>query len=197
MKVIGVTGGTGTGKTTAMNTLKKFGVFCLDADVVYHELLKTCEPMVQELYENYPDAVKDGELDRKVLGEIVFNDKVKLAQLNKVTHKYIGDEIEKQLAKAKKDGFKFAAIDGVEIIESGIADMCDTLVAITAPIKERIMRIMDREGISLGYAAMRIASQKPDTYYAEKCDIVIHNDFSDAESFENHCTDIFKNLLGV
>ena len=197
MRIIGLTGGTGTGKTTAMNVLKRLGVLCIDADQVYHDLLRTCRPMIEEIEETFPGVVKDGVLDRKALGEIVFNDRSKLSALNLVTHKYIGDEIREMIGKAEEDGVKIVAIDAVEIIESGLSSMCEKIIAVTAPIKERIVRIMGREGISMGYAAMRIAAQKPDTYYAERCDIVLHNDFPSAEAFENHCTDIFKTMLGV
>ena len=197
MKIIGLTGGTGTGKTTAMNVLKRFGAMCIDADQVYHEMLRTSQPMIDEIEATFPGVMKDGELDRKALGEIVFNDKSKLSALNLITHKYICDEIRKMISEAEREGVKVVAIDAVEIIESGLSEICDKMIAVTAPIKERIVRIMSREGISMGYAAMRIAAQKPDTYYAERCDIVLHNDFPSAEAFEDYCTEIFKTMLGV
>lgn len=197
MKIIGLTGGTGTGKTTAMNVLKKFGALCIDADQVYHDMLRTSQPMIDEIEEMFPSVMKDGKLDRKALGEIVFNDKSKLSALNLITHKYICEEIRKMITDAEKEGVQIVAIDAVEIIESGLSAICDKMIAVTAPIKERIVRIMGREGISMGYAAMRIAAQKPDTYYAERCDIVLHNDFPSAEAFEDYCTEIFKTMLGV
>ena len=151
--------------------------------------------MIYEIESAFPGVVIDGVLDRKRLGEIVFNDRERLKYLNKITHKYIGEEVKKLLKENEEKGVKFSAIDGVEIIESGYADMCDILIAVNAPVKLRITRIMSREGVSMGYAAMRIGAQKSDKYYEDNCDITIWNDFPTAEEFEKHCLDIFKKIM--
>ena len=197
MKIFGITGGTGTGKTTAMKAFQQLGGIAIDADVVYHKLLEESKEMIAEIEGTFPGVVEGGVLDRKKLGEIVFNDKEKLTVLNKITHKYIGEEIKRMVKSAQEDGAEFLAIDGVEIIESGYADMCDTLIAVNAPLKSRITRIMSREGISMGYAAMRIAAQKPDSYYEQHCDVTLWNDFKTGAEFEEHCLGVFRNLMGV
>lgn len=193
MKIIGLTGGTGTGKTTALNVLKKLGGVCIDADEVYHDLLLNCEEMINEIKSAFPALDAEGPLDRKKLGEIVFNDGGELKKLNEITHKYVCRRIMEIIEKNSQA--PFAAIDAVELVESGAGEMCDTIVAIIAPVSMRIDRIMSREGISMGYATMRIAAQKSDKYYQENCDIVIRNDYNDRESFEKKCFEIFEKIL--
>ena len=193
MKIIGLTGGTGTGKTTALNVLKKLGGVCIDADEVYHDLLLNCEEMINEIKSAFPALDAEGPLDRKKLGEIVFSDSGELKKLNAITHKYVCRRIMEIIEKNSQA--PFAAIDAVELVESGAGEMCDTIVAIIAPVSMRIDRIMSREGISMGYATMRIAAQKSDKYYEENCDIVIRNDYNDRESFEKKCFEIFEKIL--
>lgn len=193
MKIIGLTGGTGTGKTTALNVLKKLGGVCIDADEVYHDLLLNCDDMINEIKSAFPALNSQGPLDRKKLGEIVFNDEIELKTLNAITHKYVCRRIMEILSENSQA--PFAAIDAVELVESGAGQLCDTIVAIIAPISLRIDRIMSREGISMGYATMRIAAQKSDKYYEENCDIVIRNDYNDRESFEKKCFEIFEKIL--
>ena len=151
--------------------------------------------MIKEIDGVFPGVVENGSLNRKKLGEIVFNDKSKLLALNKVTHKYICGEIDRIIEKEKRRNSKYLAIDAIELIESGVSQLCDIVIAVTAPIKMRIARIMAREGISMAYAAMRISAQKPDTYYNEHCDKVICNDFDDREKFKEFCINMFKNIL--
>jgi len=195
MKIFGFTGGTGTGKTTAMSVFNEMGGVSIDADVVYHDLLKTSKEMVTEISDAFPGVFENGELNRQMLGEIVFNDKQRLAALNKITHKYVTDKVNELLKEYEAQGVKYAAVDGVEIIESGIAPLCSKMIAVTAPLPDRLIRIMGREGISMNYAALRIAAQKPDTYYKEHCDVVIMNDFKSIDEFKAHVREIFKELF--
>ena len=82
MKIIGLTGTTGSGKTTALQVLEQMGACIIDCDAVYHDLLQTCEPMLQEILEEFPDCAPAGQFDRKALGRIVFADPAKLQKLN-------------------------------------------------------------------------------------------------------------------
>lgn len=196
MKIIGITGGTGTGKTTALEAFCELGGVGIDADAVYHGLIETNTDMTDEIESAFPGVINDNKLDRKKLGEIVFNDKSKLAVLNSITHKYVMEAIEAKIKELESDGIKYVAIDAVELIEGGLSTACEKVIAVTAPVKERIVRIMGREGISMGYAAMRIAAQKPDSYYEKECDMTLMNDFSSAQDFKEYCIDTFRNILG-
>ena len=196
MKVFGLTGGTGTGKTTAVGVVEKLGGYAIDTDAVYHDLLVSSKSMVSEIDASFPGVVTDGVLDRKALGAIVFDDEEKLLLLNKITHKFVTDKVAELLSEAEKKGYPFAAVDGVAILETPIAAMCDRTIAVTAPYEDRLDRIMKRESIGREYAALRLSAQKPDSYYEEKCDIVLRNDYSDRADFEKLCTEVFTELIG-
>lgn len=175
MTVYGLTGGSGSGKTTVLEYLTGRGALGLDCDAIYHELLQTSVPMLSELRENYPDAFTGGTLDRKALGKIVFRDAEALKKLNEITHRYVIEEVRRRLRQYAADGGKSAVIDAVALIESGLDRLCDLTVGVTADADVRVARIMTREGISEEYAHSRIAAQKDDAYFASNCGAVIRN----------------------
>lgn len=120
MTVIGITGGTGCGKTTALRELKKRGALIIDCDALYHELLESDEPMITELKTNFPGAVVDGVLDRKSLGRIVFSDSAALLRLNAITHRHVDSALTALLRQHAMAGGSLAAIDAIELISSGV-----------------------------------------------------------------------------
>ena len=162
MKVIGITGPTGAGKTTALNALVSLGGRIIDADAVYHTLTRTSQPMRQELEARFgPVYTPQGELDRKKLGAVVFQDPQALADLNAITHRYVGQAVAQQVAEAEADGVPVVGIDAIGLLESSLVNHCHRTVAVTAPEELRVKRIMAREGISEEYARLRVAAQKP------------------------------------
>ena len=199
MKVIGITGPTGAGKTTALNALDALGGRIVDCDAVYHDLLVHCEPMRAELRRRYGDDVfaSDGMLDRKALGAIVFEDKQALDDLNKITHKYVGLAVDEVIDAARTDGIPAVAVDAIALIESGISDRCTCTVAVTAPDEIRVRRIMAREGITEEYARLRIRAQKKEDWFREHCDYVLVNDCADAEEFEAKARTLFEDILNM
>jgi len=197
MKVIGITGPTGAGKTTALNVLDDLGGRIVDCDAVYHDLLIHSEPMRDELRQRYGDEVfgSDGMLNRKALGAIVFEDKQALDDLNKITHKYVGLAVDEVIDAARQDGVPAVAIDAIALIESGISDRCTCTVAVTAPDEVRVRRIMKREGITEEYARLRISAQKKEEWFREHCDYVLVNDCASAEEFEAKARALFEEIL--
>lgn len=191
MKVIGITGTTGSGKTTALQVLQKLGAAVYDCDEVYHELLHTDEHLLQLIENTFPGVVKEGILDRKALGGIVFNDPVALMTLNGITHGCVCEEVVRRIQNCGKP---FAAVDAIALFESGFSEMCDYTVAITAPEDVRVRRLMEREGISEDYARLRISAQKDAEFFEQVCDFRIANDKSKPE-FEAECEKLFRKLL--
>lgn len=185
--IIGITGGTGCGKTTALDAIRDLGGMVLDCDAIYHELLQTDTQLLSAIESRFPGTVENGELQRKKLGSIVFGNSEALQDLNRITHAAVVKEVKRKLA-----GFSgLAAIDAIALFESGLNDLCAHTVAITAPIEQRIPRLMVRDGISEDYAKSRIAAQKSETYYREKCDSILVND-SDKSSFYQKCLAFFR-----
>lgn len=194
MTIIGVTGGTGCGKTTALNAFSERGALVLDCDAVYHELLETDENLLADIEARFPGVVELGRLERKRLGAIVFQDAAALQDLNAITHRYISDALQKRLADFARSGGRAAAIDAVALIESGLGNLCDTIIGVTAPRDVRIRRIMAREGISESYAAARVDAQQTDEWYAEHCDQILENTGTLAE-FEAKCRTLSMEVI--
>ncbi len=194
LTLVGITGGTGCGKTTALNVLESMGALIVDADEVYHFLCAESAEMREELTERFGDVYTDGKLDRKALGAIVFSDPEALKDLNRITHKYVSDEIQRRLELHALGGGKLAAIDAIALLEGRFAKRTAFNVAITAPTEARVQRLLMREGISEEYARSRIAAQRPNEYFEENCDYTLCNDGSRAE-FENVCNIFFMEVL--
>lgn len=198
MKRIGITGPTGAGKTTVLKALESLGVGILDADAVYYDLLSGSDGMKKQLRERFGDGILDnnGAIDRKKLGSIVFADSAAFLDLNRITHKYVGEELGRREALAAAAGLKAVAIDAIALIESGLGKSCDAVVCVLAPAEVRIRRIMARDGIPEEYARSRVEAQKPDSFYRENSDLVLENDGSvSPEVFAARALECLKQIL--
>ena len=194
MKIIGITGGTGCGKTTALNELERRGALLIDCDAVYHRMLETDRPMLDEIEKYFPGAVIDGKLDRKALGAVVFTDEEALRDLNIITHRHINLEIRRILREHAMNGGTLAAIDAIELFSSGLAKRCTATIGVIADREVRIDRIMRRDGISREYAMMRVNAQRPNEYFIQNCSRVLENNGSQEEFIEK-CRKIFEEVL--
>ena len=180
--IIGITGGTGCGKTTLLNEIRKLGGLVLDCDAIYQELLQTDKAMLSAIETRFPGVVKDGILDRKKLGSIVFADPDALLDLNAITHAAVKAEVLRQLEGKPA----LAAIDAIGLFEGGLAELCDATVAVTAPLEDRIRRLMQRDGISKEYARSRIDAQHDESWFRQRCDYVLENSGS-IDAFATKC----------
>jgi len=187
--ILGITGGTGCGKTTLLKQIQEQGGLVLDCDWIYHELLKTDTSLLAAIEKRFPGTVVGGELQRKKLGGIVFADPKALADLNAITHKAVKQDILRRL----KDKPKLAAIDAIALHEGGLAELCDVTVAITAPTEDRVRRLMNREGISESYARKRIEAQHDNAWFAEKCGYVLEND-GGLDAFATKCIAFLREI---
>lgn len=196
MTIIGITGPTGAGKTTALNELVKLGGCIYDADAVYHDLLRNNTELRRELEDRFGSLTDEqGKFQRKKLGAIVFADPAALADLNAISHRYVVAAIQEQLNKAQKQGIPCAAIDAIALFESGLDKLCQATVAITAPPEIRVRRIMEREGISEEYARSRVAAQNSDEFFTSRCGYNLINDCAAAEEFATRAKALFESIL--
>ena len=180
--IIGITGGSGCGKTTMLDVIREKGGLVLDCDAIYHRLLQEDIALLAAIEARFPGVVEGGQLQRKKLGNIVFSDANALSNLNKITHSAVKSEVQRQLARHQG----LAAIDAIGLFEGGLAPLCDTTVAITAPAEMRVQRLMAREGISREYASKRIAAQRPQAEFEAMCHHTLEND-SDICAFRAKC----------
>ena len=187
--IIGITGGSGCGKTTLLNLVRDQGGLVLDCDAIYHSLLQTDRDMLAAIDSRFPGTVEDGILQRKKLGAIVFADAAALQDLNRITHACVKAEILRQL-EAKP---KLAAIDAIGLFEGDLADLCQVTVAVTAPVEARVKRLMARDGITEEYARSRIAAQHDEDWFRTKCDFVLENS-GDIDAFATKCLAFFRHI---
>ena len=188
--IFGITGGTGCGKTTALQAIRELGGIIRDCDAVYHVQLLTAKKMLNAIEARFPGTVTHGQLDRKKLGPIVFSDEQALQDLNAITHKAVKEKVIHIIGINRE----LAAIDAIELFDGGLADLCDVTVAITAPVQDRIQRLLERDGISYEHAALRIRAQKPESYFREKCDHVLENNGTQ-EEFQEKCLAFFRQFI--
>ncbi len=189
--ILGITGGTGCGKTTLLKLIQEAGGVVLDCDAIYHDLLKTDGQLLAAIEARFPGTVEEGTLQRKKLGELVFSHPDALADLNRITHRAVDAEVARRLAEDPP----LAAIDAIALMESGMDKRCDVTVAVTAPLEARVERIMARDAISREYALARIQAQKPDGYFSEKCGYTLVNDGT-PQAFREKCL-AFLQQIGI
>ena len=187
--IIGITGGTGCGKTTLLNLIQQQGGLVLDCDAIYHQLLRADPRLLEAIECRFPGTVKDGALQRKELGSIVFADAQALLDLNRITHSAVRREVLSALNKKPT----LAAIDAIGLFEGDLAQLCQVTVAITAPEQERIRRLIARDGITEEYARSRIAAQHSDAWFRERCSHTLANDGT-AEEFRQKCLAFLADL---
>ena len=128
-------------------------------------------------------------MQRKRLGAIVFSDEAALQDLNAITHSAIKAEVIRRLESKPE----LAAIDAIALMESGLAELCDVTVAVTAPTEDRVRRLMVRDGISEEYARNRIAAQHEEVWFREKCDYILENS-GNFDAFATKCLAFFRQL---
>lgn len=187
MKIIGLTGGTGSGKGFVSERLKARKAYVIDADAVAHEIIEKGRPAYKEIVDYFGNEILDenGNIFRRKLGNIVFSDKDKLAFLNSCTHKYINMEIMRIIEEVKPQTNVYSAIiiDAPLLAEAGLVDICDDIWVVYADSEVRVKRIMERDSISEEQARNRIASQRSWEEYKELGAVIIDNS-SDDENVE-------------
>lgn len=198
MKIIGLCGGSGSGKTTASDIFASFGAAVIDTDLVWHELCRPGSDCVRELADEFGHDIIDcdGGLDRQALGAIVFADSIKRARLNTISHARIKDETVRRLRMFESNGYDAAVVDAPLLFESGFDRLCSVTVGVVADRETRIARIIARDGIDKARAEARIAAQITDEELRRRCDYIIVNDGGKDALYER-VESLYKQIVGV
>lgn len=181
MKIIGVTGGIGSGKSTVAHILQDLGAKVIDADRVARKVTRKGEPALDELVQYFGSEIlsSTGELDRQRLAEIAFSSLENVEKLNAITHPHILRKINSEIEKIKLKGNCETIVLDVPIpVREGFLDIADEVWTVTADKEVRIKRVMERSNLSYEEALNRINAQKSDEEYIRLADKVINNNGS-------------------
>ena len=177
MIVLGITGGSGSGKSYVSKCFMEHGGKWIDADAVYHKLLLESSVMRRAILTHFPEASdSQGNINRKKLASMVFTNDKALMELNTITHPFVIQVIEDRIAENYRCNYGFTIIDAIALFESGLSQLCDITVGVIASPQCRLKRIMARDGLDQLRASARINAQQKDEYYKKKCDYIIYNE---------------------
>jgi dephospho-CoA kinase len=195
--LVGVTGGMGCGQTTVTKILKKCGAKVIIADLEARRILFHNKELKQELKKNFGANIffKNGTLNRKLLGRLVFSDASKTYRLNRLVHPFIISRIIDLIAEARETGkYKLIVVDAPLIYESTMENLFDVIIVVAAKLKSRIERIKKRDQLSDREIFDRFNSQLPLEDKIKWADYVVHNN-GDLNILEQKTIRIYKKLL--
>jgi len=174
MKVIGITGGIGSGKSTVAKFLAEMGAVILDADRLGHEVLRDSD-VWQQVVTVFGKGIiaADGSIDRRKLGEIVFNDAAARDKLNRITHPRIGEMTRSRLEEYRRQGIKAVVLEIPLLVEAGGTNLVDEVWVTVAPEAVVISRLRGRNGLSEAESRARIQSQISSPERIKHADVVI------------------------
>jgi dephospho-CoA kinase len=185
VRIWGLTGNIGSGKTTVGRMLSARGIPVVDADQLAREVVEPGRPALREIASRFPDVLgPDGSLDRKALAARVFADPAEREALNRIVHPRIAEEVAARMATLAAAGQAVAVYEAALIVENGLQQGLDGLIVVSAPPEVQIARLRLREGMSEGEARARIASQLPSAEKTRHATVVIDNSGSEAELSE-------------
>jgi len=194
--VIGLTGQTGSGKSTVCNAFMENGFEIINCDLVARTVTSDGSDCCKEIEKVFPDCFDpELHLDRKALGAIVFDDKEKLEILNGIIFPYINEEIAKRISHASENGKKLILLDAPTLFEAGADKLCDMIVSCVALKELRLKRIMIRDGLSETQAENRMNSQHSEDFFRDNSDMIIENNggLSSLAIAADHAARIIKN----
>lgn len=199
MLIIGLCGGSGSGKSTVAAIFAEEGVSVLDADRIYHELVSRSTPCTGELAEAFGNEIltAEGALDRARLAELVFSGdgaEARRQRLNEITHRYILDEVRRRIGEEERKGSTAVLFDAPLLFESGFETECGCIVCVSADENVRLSRIVQRDGIDREAARRRFATQFSDRYLIAHSDYCIYNN-GDTEELTASVRRIARKIL--
>ncbi len=194
--VVGITGGIASGKSLVSGILKGLGFTVIDLDAIAREVVKKGSPAWKDIVDAFGRDVllPDGEIDRKRLGRLVFEDKERLRLLNSITHPRIIDESRRMVSEAiGSDPFRIVFVDAALLIESGYYTEMDKVIIVYADEDTQVKRIVARDGLTEEEALRRIRAQMPLKEKLAYADYVIYND-KDIKDTERQVLEIVEKL---
>ena len=195
MLVIGLTGPTGAGKGEVANIFAHYKIPVINADHVYHTLITPPSSCLQELVETFGKKIltPNGNLDRRALGGIVFNDPAAREKLNSIAHRYVMEEVKNQMERFRREGVPVAVFDAPQLFEAGAHKACGAVISVLADRGLRMERIIKRDNISAEAAMRRILAQKSDDFFKTHSDYIVENN-GNLESLTPQVHRILKEL---
>lgn len=184
--IVGLTGSSGSGKSEIAKLFAENGFTVIDADKISRDVQSKGTNCFKEIVLHFGSDIlhRDGSLDRRRLGKIVFADREKLNLLTKITHKYILTEIDKLTEDIDGD----ILIDAPLLFEADVNKKCDVCVGVISDRQKQVERICTRDGISKETATLRLEKQNDHKYYKDRCDYIIENN----SALENARADALK-----
>ena len=178
IRVIGLTGQTGAGKSTVSEVFQRHGFAVINADIVAREVVAPGTPCLAEIFAVYGDAVRaaDGSLDRSATARIVFSDREELSRYNSLIFPYINKAMGERISRLEKNGAEFVLLDAPTLFESKADRLCDAVVSVTAPEDVRLARIMERDHLTEENAKRRMNAQLTEAFFLAHSTYTIRND---------------------
>ena len=193
MITIAVTGGIGAGKSETVNILEKLGARTVSADLLGHAAYVRGTVAYDDMVEAFGDAIvgPDGEIDRKIVGDIVFRDETKLRTLESIVWDRIREMLEDVLAHNRAEQAAVTVIEAAVLFEAGWQSLADSVWTVEASYHQRLARIIEKTALGEGAVRDRMDAQLPPEIRVEKADEVICND-SDIAALEQRITELWE-----
>ncbi|MBO5909091.1 MAG: dephospho-CoA kinase [Clostridia bacterium] len=196
MKIIGLTGPTGSGKSTVAALAVRVGFAVIDCDIEARRTVEKGSDGLKAVCNAFGDDIllSDGTLNRRLLAKKAFSTSANTEKLNSTLLPFVVERINKRIAELQSEGAKTIILDAPTLYESGADRLCDGVVAVLCEDKLRRKRIIERDGLTEKEADIRLAASKPDCFYEEKTEHIIYND-GDIEKVSKEAEAIFLKLI--
>jgi len=193
MKLIGITGGIGAGKSQVTGIFARLGATIVDADAISRQVMQKDGAAYTKVVSAFGIGIlnPDGEIDRKRLAALVFSDATQRERLNRITHAVIFEEMQRQIDQAKT---KLVCLDVPLLFDSAFPFLCEKTIAVLAPKEVRIARVMERDGIAKEQIEARMAAQLTDEELRQKADFMIEN-IGSIKELEQKVIAIYQNIM--
>ena len=194
MKIIGITGSSGSGKSTAVKILsEEIKAQIINADEIVKQMQKKGNKYFEEIVELFGIEIvqQDDILNRRKIAEIIFQNKEKKEKLDKLTFKYVVEEIKKQVERAKEE---YIIIDAPLLIESKLNEICNIVIAVISKKEEQVKRICKRDNIEEENAKIRLEAQKDNEFYKRNADYIVENNGGKYDEFVGRIRECVQKL---